>query len=66
MGRFYIFFRWEMNDLIKVVLLFFGILFVGMLMKQELMGVSNFMGFIFGMDLQFFGVFQVSGVLMFI
>lgn len=33
MGRFYIFFRWEMNDLIKVVLLFFGILFVGMLMK---------------------------------
>ncbi|MDI3474534.1 MAG: type transport system permease protein [Thermococcaceae archaeon] len=62
MGRLYTLFRWEMNDLIKVVLLFFGIMLVGMSMKQELMGVSNSMGFISGTDLQLFEASQARRV----
>ncbi|NJE53735.1 hypothetical protein [Thermococcus sp. 21S9] len=62
MGRLYKLFRWEMNDVIKNVLLFFGILLVGMAMKRFLMGVSSSVGFASGMDVQLFGASKASGV----
>ncbi|ASJ09300.1 hypothetical protein A3L11_08685 [Thermococcus siculi] len=62
MGRLYTLFRWEMNDLIKAILLFFGILLAGMSMKQSLMGVNNSMGFASGTDIQLFGASRSTGV----
>jgi len=63
MGRLYKLFRWEMNDVVKNVLLFFGIILLGMAMKESLMGVSSSVRFASGMEIQLFGVSKASGVL---
>jgi len=62
MGRLYKLFRWEMNDVIKNVLLFFGILLVGMAMKRSLMEVSSIVGFASGTEVQLFGASKASGI----
>jgi len=62
MGRLYKLFRWEMNDVIKNVLLFFGILLVGMAMKRSLMEVSSNVGFASGTEVHLFGASNASGV----
>ena len=67
MGRLYTLFKWEMNDLIKVILLFLGILLAGMSMKQSAMGVGNSVGFISGLEKDvssgLFGPSESSGVM---
>jgi len=62
MGRLYTLFRWEMNDLIKNVLLLLGVFLVGMSMKQFLMGVSHYPVFASGTEIQLFGAFKAGGV----
>jgi len=62
MGRLYKLFRWEMNDIVKNVLLFFGILLVGMAMKRSLMSVSSSVGFASGTEIQLFSASKASGV----
>ena len=62
MGRLYKLFRWEMNDVIRNVLLFFGILLVGMAMKRSLMEVSSNVGFASGTEVHLFGASNASGV----
>ena len=62
MGRLYTLFRWEMNDLIKAILLFLGILLAGMSMKQSVMHVGGAMGFASGTDIRLFGPSRSSGV----
>ncbi len=50
MGRLYTLFRWEMNDVVKAVLLLFGILLAGGLaMKQSLMAVTSNVSMFFGL-----------------
>ncbi len=55
MGRLYTLFRWEMNDVVKNVLLLFGILLAGMAMKQSLMDVSSSTGSAYGTEIRLFG-----------
>ena len=62
MGRLYTLFRWEMNDLVKNVLLLFGVLLAGMAMKQSLMAVNSSMGFASGTQIELFGPSKASGV----
>ncbi|WP_297435535.1 hypothetical protein [Thermococcus sp.] len=62
MGRLYTLFRWGMNDLVKNVLLLFGVLLAGMAMKQSLMGVNASMGFASGTRIELFGPLKASGV----
>ena len=62
MGRLHMLFRWEMNDLIKAILLFLGVLLAGMSMKQSLMHVGGAMGFASGTDIVLFGASRSSGV----
>ncbi|ANF23443.1 hypothetical protein [Thermococcus piezophilus] len=62
MGRLYTLFRWKMNNLVKSVLLLFGILLAGMAMKQSLMTVSSSMGFASGAQIELFGPSKASGV----
>ncbi|ASI99566.1 hypothetical protein [Thermococcus celer] len=49
MGRLYTLFRWEMNDVVKAVLLLFGILLAGLAMKQSLMAVTSNVSMFFGL-----------------
>ncbi|WP_010478686.1 ABC-2 transporter permease [Thermococcus zilligii] len=44
MGRLYTLFKWEMNDLIKAILLFVGVFLIGMSMKQSMMWIMSISG----------------------
>ncbi len=62
MGRLYILFKWEMNDLIKAILLFLGILLVGMSMKQFVMHVGGSVGSVSGTEIKLFDPSYSGGV----
>ncbi|NJE31267.1 hypothetical protein E3E38_09465 [Thermococcus sp. 18S1] len=62
MGRLYTLFRWEMNDVVKNVLLLFGILLAGMAMRQSIMGINSSMGFVSGTEIELFGPSKAAGV----
>ncbi|WP_297458458.1 MYXO-CTERM sorting domain-containing protein [Thermococcus sp.] len=62
MGRIHTLFKWEMNDLIKAILLFLGVLMAGMAMKQSLMHVKSAMSIASGTDVVLFGPSRSSGV----
>ena len=62
MGRRYVLLRWEMDDIVKNVLLFFGILLTGIAMKRFLMGVLSSIGFASGTKIRLFGASRASGV----
>ncbi|NJE10405.1 MYXO-CTERM sorting domain-containing protein [Thermococcus sp. MAR1] len=62
MERRCVIFRWEMNDVVKNVLLLFGILLVGMAMKQSIMGVNSSMGFVSGTEIELFGPLRAKEV----
>ncbi|NJE02934.1 hypothetical protein [Thermococcus sp. MV11] len=62
MGRLYTLFRWEMNDIVKNVLLLLGLVLTGMAMKQFLMSTGQYSVFTSGTEIQLFGATNAGKV----
>jgi len=62
MGRLKTLIRWEFNDVVKNVLFLFGLVLVGMSMKQSVMEVDYSVGSASGVEVRLFGASLSHGV----